>query len=181
MPDQPTWLERVPQILASLEEAGSPPFLDRAAVELLFGLKRRQAIELLHAMRGYQVGRTFLVERRTVLDFLRRRSLQGAVVQAVGRKRRVLDHLAAARRDFGARRLRIPVSADSRIRLDGLPAGIELRPGQLTIQFDKPVELLEKLFALSQAVHHDFDRFQSLLETAADTTCHVITPGDPPL
>ncbi len=63
MPDQSSWLERVPEILAWLKAADSPPFLDRPSPELLFGVKRRQAIELMHRMAGYQVGKTFLVEQ----------------------------------------------------------------------------------------------------------------------
>ena len=155
MPDQPTWLDRVPDILAYLTAPGAPPFLDRPAVELRCGLRRRQAIELMRRMAGYQVGRAFLVERQAVAAFLNRTSLFQATAHAIERKRRVLEHLAAARRDWAARKIRIPV--DSSPSRPGLPPGVELRPGELTIRFDEPVELLEKLFALSRTLADDFE------------------------
>ncbi len=169
MPDQPIWLDRVADILVELEAPASPPFLDRPAVELLFGLRRRQAIELMHHMAGYQVGRTFLVERAAVCRFLNQPAVRQATARAAVRKRRVLEYLAAARRDWPARKLRIPV--DPAPQSPGLPAGVELRPGQLTIRFDQPVELLQKLFALSRALANDCDR-DRLLQACADASSY---------
>ncbi len=155
MPDQPTWLERVPDILAQLNAAIAPPFLDRPAVELLFGLRRRQAIELMHHMAGYQVGKTFLVDRGSVIAFLTRPAISGAAGHAVERKRRVLECLADARRDWAARKIRIPPEQEE--RRSGLPEGVVLRPGELNIRFDQPLDLLQKLFALSQMLAEDYD------------------------
>ena len=155
MPDQPTWLERVPEILQQLNAPGAPPFLDRPAIERLFGVRRRQAIELMGRLAGYQVGRTFLVERGAVVGFLGRPSLRGAADQAVARKRRVLEHLEEARRDWAARNIRIPVAAGGEER--ELPEGVELRPGQLIVRFEQPLELLAKLFALSRVLARDFE------------------------
>jgi hypothetical protein len=45
--------------------------VDRAVIEQIFGLKRRQAIELLHQFGGYQAGRTFLLDRVRLLEALR--------------------------------------------------------------------------------------------------------------
>jgi hypothetical protein len=61
MPNQPSWIESVPEILETLRAPGTPPFLDRPTVEVLFGVRRRQAIHLLRRFGGYQVGKTFLV------------------------------------------------------------------------------------------------------------------------
>ena len=41
MPDLPTWIERVPGLLASLQQPDSPPFFDRSSIERLFHLRRR--------------------------------------------------------------------------------------------------------------------------------------------
>ena len=156
MPDQPTWLERVPEILAQLGSPDSPPFLDRPAVERLFGLRRRQAIELMRRLPGYQVGKTFLVDRHAVLAFLTRPALRNAAEGAIVRKRRVLEHLAIARRDWHARQIHIPPPADAPPP-GGLPDGVDLQPGRLTVDFAGPVDLMSKLFALSQALAADFE------------------------
>ena len=46
------------------------PVLDRATIEKLFGLKRRQAIGLPHRFGGYQSGKTFLVDRQELVEQL---------------------------------------------------------------------------------------------------------------
>lgn len=58
MPANPAWLLKIPQIIAMLESI-DVPVVDRAMVERLFGLQRRQAIELLHRLGGYQAGEPF--------------------------------------------------------------------------------------------------------------------------
>ena len=47
--------------------------------------------------------------------------------------------------------------------LDRLPAGITLASGLLQIEFEKSLELLEKLFRLSQAISNDFVQFEILV------------------
>ena len=160
MPDQPSWIERVPKILESLESA-APPFLDRPAVEALFGVRRRQAIQLLRRFGGYQVGKTFLVPRNAVIDFLRNPQLRTAAEREKGRFERVADALRQGRRELDQRRIPIPVAEDTlRIDISGLPEGIRLVPGELSVSFEQPIELLQKLFALSQALANDFASFE---------------------
>ena len=57
MPAKPAWLLKIPEIVTMLESFGVP-VVDRAIIERLFGLRRRQAIELLHRLGGYQTGKT---------------------------------------------------------------------------------------------------------------------------
>src|SRR5580704_17508584 len=77
VPNQPSWFLRVNEILADLGDAemATHPFLTRAAVEKLFRLKRRQAIELMHSVEGYQIGKTLVVGRAQLAAWLRRASL----------------------------------------------------------------------------------------------------------
>ena len=70
MPQLPLWYRRVPEILGRLKTPGMPPVLDRPAIEALFAVRRRQAIRLLGAAQGYQIGKTFVVERQALIDFL---------------------------------------------------------------------------------------------------------------
>jgi hypothetical protein len=41
-------------------------------------------------------------------------------------------------------------------------SGVHLWPGMLTVEFEKPVELLERLFDLARAIAADFEKFESL-------------------
>src|SRR5215831_18019103 len=152
MPDQPTWIKSAPEILATLEAPGAPPFLDRPTVETLFGVRRRQAIHLLRRFGGYQVGKTFLAPREAVIRFLRAPERWSAADDEKGRFERVVNALGQARGELQQRRIPIPAEMKTlEMEFAGLPAGIRLESGQLVIQFARPVELLEKLFALSQS------------------------------
>ncbi len=66
---QPHWLLHVPRIIGELRRL-PVPVLDRATIEKLFGLKRRQAILLLHRFGGYQAGRTFLLDCQELVEQL---------------------------------------------------------------------------------------------------------------
>jgi len=161
MPDQPSWIKRVPQILEQLKAPPAHPFLDRAAIEALFGLKRRQAIELLHRFGGYQVGKTFLVPREAVAAFLGHPERWSAAAAERGRFERVLGALGDARQQLAFRRILIPARKETfRLECSGLPAGIALEPRKLTVEFETPAELLQKLFALAQALGNDYESFE---------------------
>ena len=81
MPNKPSWLLGVNDILADLArpELASVPFLSRAAIENLFGLKRRQSIQIMHAVGGFQLGTAFVVARSDLSRWLRRASLDTQV------------------------------------------------------------------------------------------------------
>jgi hypothetical protein len=161
MPDQPSWIERVPKILETLESPGAPPFLDRPAIEKLFGVRRRQAIQLLRRFGGYQVGKTFLAPREAVVAFLRNPRRITAAELEKGRFERVAHALGSGRQELNQRRIAIPLAPETiEIGISGLPEGIRLAPGELSVRFDQPIELLQKLFALSQALANDFETFE---------------------
>ena len=169
MPDQPTWLARVPDILEALRVESAPPYLDRAAIERLFGLRRRQAITLLHSLGGYQLGRTFLVDRQAAIAFLEQK-LAGEEWKGVQEQRqRVAEFLGQARLASTLPSITIPLETKlSEITLFDLPSGIHLRPGSLSVTFQNATDLVEKLFTLSQAFANDFANLEGALEHAAD-------------
>jgi hypothetical protein len=118
MPDQPSWIESVPEILETLEAPGTPPFLDRPTVEVLFGVRRRQAIQRLRRFGGYQVGKTFLVPREAVVCFLRAPQRWSAAADEKGRFERVANALGQARTELQQRRILIPAQGET-LRLRG--------------------------------------------------------------
>lgn len=160
MPDQPSWIQRVPEILAKLS-AFETPFLDRPAIEALFGLRRRQAIHLLGRLGGYQVGKTYLVPREAVGEFLKDPDRWSASAGERGRFERVQRALGEARQESALRQIAIPAQTETlRIEFSGLPPGIRFEPGSLVVAFESPAELLSKLFALAQALGNDYDTFE---------------------
>src|SRR3954464_8831364 len=111
MPARALWLLQIPDILAMLETL-ELPVVDRSVIERLFGLRRRRAIELLHRFGGYQAGRTFLVDRRLLIEHLRRLADGEEFQRETGRKER-LDHtLDQLRRQQSAARVKISVQPE---------------------------------------------------------------------
>ena len=80
-------------------------------------------------------------------------------------KRHVADFLGQARQSLSLPRIRLsPTPKLSKITFAGLPPGIHLTPGHLTIEFESATELLETLFSLSQALVNDFDTVERAWE-----------------
>jgi hypothetical protein len=164
LPNQPTWLQRVPDLLSRIQSEKAPPLLDRQSIEDLFGVRRRQAIALLHRFDGYKVGRTFVVPREAVIDFLQNIVASGAIAEAAAKKSSVLEFLGEARQALQLPSIPLPATTKlSEITFDGLPPGIRLQPDQLTIHFHGATDLLQKLFSLSQALANDFETLEGKL------------------
>ena len=108
MPAKALWLLQIPEIVALLETF-DVPVVDRSIIEHLFGLRRRRAIELLHRFGGYQAGRTFLIDRRLLIEHLRRLA-DGEELQRESQRRERLGHTVdQLRRHQSAARVRISV------------------------------------------------------------------------
>lgn len=167
MPDQPSWIERVPQILEALRSVECPPFLDRASVQRLFGgLSARQANRLMQRCHGYHVGRSVLVARESLIALVEGWQKSGAVDRELARKERLLSTLAIARVEARSRAIQIPVQATNTwMQFADLSPGIRFAPGELRIEFSGSMDLLQKLFELSQAIANDQVRFEALADT----------------
>ena len=162
MPAKAEWLVRLPEIRAALERFDAP-VVDRSVIEKVFGLKRRRAIELMHQFGGYQAGHTFLVDRLQLLGRLAAFEGEGDYHGEKRRRERLQGFVQASREHLLATRVVIPlVSADARFTLDGLGPGVRLTPGMLSVEFGRPLELLQKLYALAQAISHEFEKFEDM-------------------
>jgi hypothetical protein len=165
MPAQPGWLARVPEILDIL--AASPPFLDRPALEHLFRLSRRQAIRLMHVAGGYQIGKTYLVDRAGLVRHLEQLRSTGGVSRARHRKHQISAALREAERNQLAHRVQIPrptQQAESAPAANQ-PAAIE-RPAarQLTIRYADATDLLAQIVDLASRAATDFSAFREEFE-----------------
>lgn len=160
MPAKPLWLLHIREIRSMLEEV-SLPVIDRAVIQKVFGLGRRQAIELMHKLGAYQAGRTFLIERSRLVAELDKIIATGEYQQEEARREKLTVALARFQRTRRAEEVRIPVSADVfSSRMPKLPETVRLEPGRLEIEFSGSEDLLMKLFTLAQAAANDFDAFR---------------------
>ena len=134
MPAKARWLLRVPEIVSELSTL-DVPVVDRAVCERLFGLRRRRAIDLIRSFGGYQVGRTFLVDRPKLIAQLEQIRDGADFKTEWRRKERLAERLDAIRRLQTAARIAIAVEPETlRRRLPDLPSGVSLAAGELHIQ-----------------------------------------------
>jgi hypothetical protein len=143
MPQKPRWWLRVPEIVDAVERSPNPWF-DRVAIERIFDVKRRRAIELLNAFGGFQAGRTFLIDRDALLRQLR--AIRESEDFDWDKKR------AAA--------VSIPVLPSS----PALPEGVHFEPGRMIVDFTSVEDLLAKFYAISQTAASDFQAFRDTVD-----------------
>ncbi len=166
MPAKPQWLLHIPAILAILKDAGLP-VVDRAVVERLFGLKRRGAIDLLHRFGGFQAGRTFLIDRATLIEALEKLQAAPDFQLEAARKERLTEVLDHCRRGLAGAAVRIPVESAANVRaLSHLSENIALERGRLEIRFEGVEDLLARLYELSLAASNDFESFRAAAQRA---------------
>jgi hypothetical protein len=144
------------------------PVIDRAVIQNVFGLGRRQAIELMHRFGGFQAGRTFLIDRKQLIA-----ALDGIVAtrdyqQEQARHEKLTAALAKFQRTRRAQEVKIDVSAEVfSTTLNTLPKAVHLGPGKLEVEFSGCEDLLTKLFTLAQAAANDYEGFQNASDGTA--------------
>ena len=162
MPAKPTWYSQIDHIVKELR-ALPHPFVDRATVEFLLGVKRRRAQQIMAPCITERVGSNGLANRDAFIDRLRNLAEGDDGSFEVKRRRRVADLIDGLRRER-LTRPQLLVEAPLRVvdqKLENLPAGVHVHTGRIVVEFDEPQEALEKLLALAMAISNDFERFES--------------------
>ncbi len=163
MAPKATWLLRLTEIQAAIE-AMQAPLLDRASLELAFGVRRRRAIELMHRFGGYQAGKTFLVDRTSLLRQLKAIEQGAEFQQERTRRRNLAEELDRTRLALPGKAVRIEAPAVVFDRhLADLPR-VLLRRGELRIEFAGAEDLLRQLLELAMAIQNDFERFEEICQ-----------------
>ena len=150
MPDNPSYLHRASEIL---EEARTPkpiPFFRRRDIEALFGLKRRQAINLMHAVGAVRVSSEIAVLQLDLVTWLEKMVRNPAREREIRRRERVIGRIVELKAEAAARAVKI-VLPDPLPAPSDFPPGVSLQPGILTISFSCEEQLLERLFLLARA------------------------------
>lgn len=161
MPAQPTWFHRLDEILSELRGMEAS-HLDRLAVQNLFQVRERRARQIMAGLPGLQFGNAFGVERAALIQRLENLAAGDRFQWEVSRRKRLAADLENTRRNLAARQVRIEVPAQD-AGVPGLAAGIELRAGELRIEFSNSEDLAAKLFQLSQAMANDWAAFEKAI------------------
>ena len=160
MPARSRWLLALPDAIAQLE-ALDRPLLTRRDLEALFGVSRARAATLMRAFGAERTGSIRTLPRPALLRQLRRLQTHAPFRDEAARRDRVWTALRQARRTG----IRVPVPAAA---LDGrlatLPPGVSVRRDRIEVRFTSAHDAVAKLFALAQALTHDYDRFETLIE-----------------
>ena len=154
------------------------PVVDRAVFERLFGVRRRRAIQLLHYFNGYQSGRTFLIDRVSLIEQLAPLEASADFALEHHRRQRLVESLDKLRRSRAGTSVVIRVEAGTRNGA-GLPAGVQFEPGLLRVAFDDVRDLLAKLYGVSRAAAADFESFRAAAEGTACPTTSAMGAGPP--
>jgi hypothetical protein len=166
MPATPSWHSQIVSIRRTLLAMTATPWLDRPAIERLFGLRARQANYLMRALPGRRLGSAVVVDREALLLHLDELAApRGVARAATQRKASVLETLAALKREGRPRPILPPSAPPPATARTPLPAGVRIvAPGELAIAYASPEELLGRILGLAQAASANFAAFVQSLE-----------------
>ena len=170
MPDKPLWLDRLPEAIRQLEQS-TDPWVDRPTLESLLGVGRRRAQQLLAPLAKRRIGTSVVADRADLMAHLKRIAAGEEACYEELRRKHLWELLAQARLEWVRQPPVLVEVSDAQARrvevhdFDGLPDGVELAPGSITVRFREPDEALQKLMALAMAIsrsRHDFDELVAL-------------------
>jgi hypothetical protein len=150
MPDQPSYIHRLRAILAEARSPKPIPFFRRLDIEALFGLKKRQAVNLMHRIGAVRVSRELAVPQRDLVGWLERSIVEPSAAIEQRRHETVIGRIVELKAETAARSVKIVLP--DRPPVADLPEGVSLAPGRLTVSFEDGRQLLEKLFLLARVL-----------------------------
>jgi hypothetical protein len=150
MPDNPSYIHKLAGILAEARVPKPIPFFRRRDIEALFGLKKRQAVNLMHRIGAIRVSRELAIDKRDLVAWLEQMLEDPSVGIEQRRHERVIDRIVELKAEAAARAIKI-VLPDPKGSVE-LPDGVSLQAGLLTVSFDTEQQLLERLFLLARVL-----------------------------
>ena len=172
MPFSPNWYPHIPDAIAQLERLDRD-LLTRTDLEVLLGVSRPRAAQLLHRFHARPVGSQLVLDRAGLIRSLRAVRRGRPAKAAAVRRTNVVTTLRQARLEA----VRVPVTrAVLQTQVAGLPEGIALGPGQIDVRFTSVPDALQKLFTLAQAITNDYDRFAAMVSSNPNQGVGESTP-----
>ena len=160
MPRQIEWFQRIEDALAQLHQFPAP-VVDRAVMERLLGVSRRNAVRILNQVGGYRVGGSLVVERDELVHWLEEIRRDPQAEHELGRRQQLEQHLEGLRRVESSRRVRIDLAPAAE---SGLPVGVDLTPGKMEVRFEGAADLLGKLLRVALAVERNWELYRDQME-----------------
>ena len=161
MPAKPAWYGRLDHIIAEIEALPCPS-ISRGTIEFLLGVGPRRAQQIMAVCATERVGTSSLADRTLLCQHLRQLAAGDSGFHEQRRRHHVAAAIADMRRAWLTRPkllVEAPLAMVNQTWED-LPAGIDLEPGRITIQFQTLQQALEKLLALAMAMGNDQQRFE---------------------
>src|SRR3978361_406442 len=150
MPDKPPWYSRLPSVLEELSAAPTP-WIDAALLQIVLGVSRRRAQQILRPLVRHTLGRNGLAAKSELIEHLRALAA-GTEGEFEQQRRRRFEELLEEAHLKLCRQPPVLVEAPPAIvhqEVHQLPKGIHLSPGQIVIgQFRTADEAKQLLLAL---------------------------------
>ena len=162
MPATPRWLLAIPDAIQQLE-ALDRDLLTRRDLEALFGVARARAATLMRDFGAELTGNQRTLPRAQLLRQLRKHRARAAFRGEATRRDRVVTAIRQAR--LTGIRVAVPSEA-LEARLSGLPAGVSVSRDRIEVRFSGAQDAVGRLFALAQALTHDYEQFEALVDGA---------------
>lgn len=166
MAPRTSWLLRLPEIRRSVRESVRSHY-DSRDLQRLFSVKPRAAQNLIKMFgAGAKIGRSILVERVALADFLTLVA-ESCDPETTLRSRRQQKTPAPPPR----RALRCLVQTDNDpATLNTIPRNITVSLGKMEIEFTRMEELAGALHAIAQILENEFEEFANRFEPAIERT-----------
>ncbi len=161
MPDKPGWCGHLDEVVSRLRELPDS-WVDRATLQELLGVGSRRAQQILAPCVTRQIGANGVAGRETVIAHLQRLAAGESTYFERQRRRRFAEYMDTLYRE---RRSSVFVAAPASIvnqELQGLPDGVSITPGRISVVFETSTEALQKLLALAMAIRNDELLFERL-------------------
>jgi len=167
MPRPISWLTRLHEIRRAVASSVRSHY-ERKEIEALFQVQPRAAQLILEMLPTTAIGRSRLVERQTLTDFLDR-------IHKANDPSAELDLIRAQGGQVSRKKLRTLVRRDiEALQADSLPSNIEFIPGQMIVSFRTIEDLAQAMYSLARAIETDGDELARRYEVQ-----EVVDDGSP--
>ena len=162
VPAKPRWLLAIPDAIRQLEKLDRE-VLTRGDVEQLFGVSRARAATLMQTFGAELTGNQRTLPRTQLLRQLRKHRARAAFRGEVARRDRLVAELRKAR----VTGIRVTLPAETLdAKLASLPEGVSVSRDRIEVRFSGAQDAVGRLFALAQALTHDYEQFEALVDGA---------------
>ena len=157
MPRPISWITRLHEIRRAVASSVRSHY-ERKEIESLFQVQPRAAQLLLEMLPTTAIGRSRLVERQVLAEFLDR-------IHKANDPSAELELIRAQGGEVSRKKLRTLVRRDVEpLQLDSLSANIEFIPGQMIVSFRTIEDLAQAMYSLARAIETDGDELAKRYE-----------------